>query len=62
MENSRKSPNGKGKTTFVFKEKLAFLSEKLRTWNMEILGHLNLEVEEAVKDLNILDFMAASGC
>ncbi|CAI8611460.1 unnamed protein product [Vicia faba] len=43
-----------GKAIYSFKEKLKVLREKLRRWNMEIFGYLNLEEDEAFKALMLL--------
>lgn len=40
---------------FVFKDKLNLLKSKLKPWNLEIFGKLNLKVDEAIKYLNLLD-------
>lgn len=43
----------------MFKEKLKLLKSKLKQWNLEVVGRVNLGVEEATNDLNLLDqFMA----
>lgn len=52
-ENAWNSADGRGKVVFVFKQ-------KLRKWNLEVYGHLNLGIKELVKELNLLDFVAAS--
>lgn len=36
------------------------LRDNLRRWNKEFFGHLNLEVDEVIKDHNDLDFETAS--
>ncbi|XP_058775012.1 uncharacterized protein LOC131649262 [Vicia villosa] len=60
VENAWKSLNGRGRVTYVLKEKLRGMRGKLRLWNMEIYGYLNLEDGEAVKDLNVLDYTKVS--
>lgn len=40
---------------FVFKYKLRLLKEKLRWWNKEEFGKIDLEVEKGVRDLNLAD-------
>ncbi|XP_058775987.1 uncharacterized protein LOC131650289 [Vicia villosa] len=44
-----------GRGDFVLKEKLGLLKEKLRVWNKEVFGRYDLEVEEGVRELNIVD-------
>lgn len=46
---------------FVVKEKMKKLKEKLKWWNKEVFGVLDLNIEKFVKDLNGLDDVAASG-
>lgn len=60
VENIWKIVNVEGKTAFMLKDKLKVLRENLRRWNKEIFGHLNLKVDEAIKDLNALYFEAPS--
>lgn len=38
---------------FVLKEKLRLLKDKLRRWNKEVFGKIDLETEEGVRDMNI---------
>lgn len=49
-----------GKSAFVLKENMKILKGKLRTWNCEVVGKIDLEVEEATKELNDLDHKVAS--
>lgn len=59
VEETGSSTNINGKKLFVFKEKLKLLKSKLKLWNLEVVGKVNLGVEEATNDLNLLDqFMA----
>ncbi|XP_058759393.1 uncharacterized protein LOC131632672 [Vicia villosa] len=44
-----------GHGDFVLKEKLRLLKIKLRWWNYNVFGKINLEVEEGVKEINALD-------
>lgn len=50
-----KSGQVQEKCAYVMKERLNFLKEKLRKWNVEVFGKVNLEVDVTVKDLNGLD-------
>lgn len=36
---------------------LKVFRNKLRSWNVEVFGFLNLQEEETFKDLNALDFV-----
>lgn len=45
-----------GRGDFILKEKLRLLKEKLRWWNKEVFGKVDLEVEEGVRDLNAADY------
>lgn len=40
---------------FGMKEILKLLRETLRRWNVEVFGVVNLEVEQAIIELNFLD-------
>ncbi|XP_058721686.1 uncharacterized protein LOC131593278 [Vicia villosa] len=44
-----------GRGDFVLKEKLRLLKERLRWWNKEEFGKIDLEVEEGVRDINLGD-------
>lgn len=46
-----------GNKAYVFKEKMKMLKEKLRVWNKEVFGVVDLNIEEDVKELNNLDQM-----
>lgn len=46
------------KALFGFKEKLKFLRNKLRSWNVEVFGFLDLQEEEALREFNSLDFVS----
>ncbi|XP_058775742.1 uncharacterized protein LOC131650016 [Vicia villosa] len=54
--NCLASPRG-NKSIYSFKEKLKYLRGKLRVWNVKVFGFLNLQEEEAFKNLNALDFV-----
>ncbi|GAU17608.1 hypothetical protein TSUD_341520 [Trifolium subterraneum] len=41
-----------GKKAYVVKEKLKMLKESLKTWNTEVFGILDLNIEKIVQDLN----------
>ncbi|XP_058754722.1 uncharacterized protein LOC131627879 [Vicia villosa] len=49
--------NGRG--DFVLKEKLRLLKNKLRWWNINVFGKINLELEEGVKEINALDNLSS---
>ncbi|XP_058784290.1 uncharacterized protein LOC131659066 [Vicia villosa] len=40
---------------FILKEKLRLLKDKLKMWNREVFGEIDLEIEEGVRDINIAD-------
>lgn len=46
---------------FILKKKLMILKGRLRTWNIEAFGKLDLEVENIVNQLNKLDYIVANG-
>lgn len=46
-----------GKKVYRLKEKLRRLKDKLKVWNREVFGLLNLNVEEAIAELNSLDVL-----
>ncbi|XP_058760200.1 uncharacterized protein LOC131633504 [Vicia villosa] len=54
-ENEWKKIKLEGKGDFVLKEKLRLFKDKLRRWNKEVFGRIDLEVEEGVRDLNLAD-------
>lgn len=45
-----------GNAIYSLKEKLKFLKGRLRVWNKEVFNFLDLGVNEAIKELNVLDF------
>ncbi|KAI5416727.1 hypothetical protein KIW84_041666 [Lathyrus oleraceus] len=45
---------------FFLKEKLRMLKLSLKKWNVEVFRWIDLKVEEAVKELNVLDFRASN--
>lgn len=49
-----------GSKVFTLKEKLKRLRDKLRWWNKEVFGWIDLRVQGAVKDLNNIDNHLAS--
>jgi hypothetical protein len=50
-----------GKKAFVIKEKLKRLKIALKTWNREVFGILDLNIDQTVKDLNDLEEQIANG-
>lgn len=44
-----------GNKAFILKEKFKELKERLRTWNMEVFGCLDLSINSLVSDINSLD-------
>ncbi|GAU42970.1 hypothetical protein TSUD_188430 [Trifolium subterraneum] len=55
------SMNIHGKKAFILKEKLKRLKEVLKTWNREVFGIMDLDIEKTVKDLNEVEEMIANG-
>lgn len=47
--------------TCVFNEKLKMLKEKIREWNKEVFGHMDLKIQNTVEEPNVLDELACSG-
>ncbi|CAL5191793.1 unnamed protein product [Lathyrus oleraceus] len=48
-----------GKASYILKEKLLAVKIKLKSWNKEVFGMLDLNVDKAVGELNSLDLMVA---
>ena len=55
------SPVVEGKKYFVLKEKMKKVKEKLKKWNKEVFGFRDLRIENIVKDLNVVETLAAEG-
>lgn len=55
VESSWRELVVRGVGSFVLKEKLKLLKTKLRKWNSEIFGDLNLRKKESIEKLNLLD-------
>ncbi|XP_058775028.1 uncharacterized protein LOC131649274 [Vicia villosa] len=53
VEDSWKDINVAGNKTFIIKENLKILRTKLRIWNKEKFGWIDLKIEEATKKLNL---------
>lgn len=60
MEKVLKYSEIHGPKMFIFKEKLKLLKNKLKVWNVEVFGKMNLEVVEAIKVLNIYEHSLAN--
>ncbi|XP_058776602.1 uncharacterized protein LOC131650919 [Vicia villosa] len=50
----------RGKLGFVLKEKLFLLKNKIRLWNKEVFGIVDLEVNNFISSLNALDSLVAN--
>ncbi|KAI5423367.1 hypothetical protein KIW84_046364 [Lathyrus oleraceus] len=48
-----------GKASYILKEKLLAVKSKLKSWNKEVFGMLDLNVEKVVGALNSLDLVVA---
>lgn len=44
-----------GWKTYAVKEKLKLLREKLRWWNKDVFGFLDLNIQNMVREINMLD-------
>ncbi|XP_058783451.1 uncharacterized protein LOC131658138 [Vicia villosa] len=60
VEKEWKSMKVGGRGDFILKEKLRLLKDKLRRWNKEVFGKIELDMEDGVRDLNIADERLAS--
>lgn len=49
-----------GRGDFVLKEKLRLLKERLCWWNINVLGRIDLEIEESILNLNEADGLLVS--
>jgi hypothetical protein len=61
VKSSWESMEIQGKKAFVIKEKLKRLKIALKTWNREVFGILDLNIDQTVKDLNDLEEQIANG-
>ncbi|XP_058776291.1 uncharacterized protein LOC131650607 [Vicia villosa] len=61
VEKEWKSLKVEGRGDFVIKEKLRLLKDKLRSWNKEVFGKIDLEMEEGVRDMKKADERLVSG-
>ncbi|XP_058784312.1 uncharacterized protein LOC131659088 [Vicia villosa] len=57
MEEEWKGIIVQGRGDFVLKEKFRLIKERLKWWDKNVFGKVDLEVEEGVRDLNALDDM-----
>ncbi|XP_058766452.1 uncharacterized protein LOC131640058 [Vicia villosa] len=55
VEKEWKSIDVEGRGDFVLKEKLRILKDKLKVWNKEVFGKIDLELEECVRNINLAD-------
>ncbi|XP_058758566.1 uncharacterized protein LOC131631812 [Vicia villosa] len=60
VEKEWKSMKVEGRGDFVLKEKLRLLKDKLRIWNKDVFGRINLEMEDGVSSMNLADDKLAS--
>lgn len=44
-----------GRGDLVLKEKMRLLKQRIRWWNTNVFGIVDMELEEGVKELNALD-------
>ncbi|XP_058758254.1 uncharacterized protein LOC131631478 [Vicia villosa] len=57
IEKEWKALDVRGRGDFVLKEKFRLIKDKMKWWNREVFGNIDLKVEEGVRDLNISDDM-----
>ncbi|XP_058723434.1 uncharacterized protein LOC131595162 [Vicia villosa] len=55
VEKEWKSYVVHGRGDYILKEKLRLLKDKIKIWNREVFGKIDLEIEEGVHDINIVD-------
>jgi exonuclease III len=55
VQNAWKSFEVHGKKAYVLKEKLKLLRDRLRNWNREVSGYLDLNIEKTVNDINNIE-------
>ncbi|PNY01857.1 cysteine-rich receptor-like protein kinase, partial [Trifolium pratense] len=55
VENSWKGFEVHGKKAYVLKEKFKLLKNCLKSWNKEVFGFLDLNIEKTVKELNDIE-------
>ncbi|XP_058781622.1 uncharacterized protein LOC131655832 [Vicia villosa] len=55
MEKEWKGLKVEGRGDFVLKEKLRLLKDKLKKWNIEVFGRIELDMEEGVRVMNLAD-------
>ncbi|XP_058757308.1 uncharacterized protein LOC131630545 [Vicia villosa] len=55
LEKEWKELEVHGRGDFVLKEKLRLLKSKLRWWNTNVFGKIDMELEEGVKEINVID-------
>ncbi|XP_058783382.1 uncharacterized protein LOC131658063 [Vicia villosa] len=60
VENEWKSLKVEGRGDYVLKEKLRLLKDKLRSWNKDVFGRIELEMEDRACKLNLADDKLAS--
>ncbi|XP_058763563.1 uncharacterized protein LOC131637014 [Vicia villosa] len=52
VEGEWKSLKVEGRADFILKEKLRLLKDKLKKWNKEVFGKIDLEIDKGVSDIN----------
>ncbi|XP_058776524.1 uncharacterized protein LOC131650829 [Vicia villosa] len=60
VEKEWKSLKVEGRGDFVLKEKLRLLKDKLRIWNKDVFGRIDLEMEDGASKMNLADDKLAS--
>lgn len=59
VETKWKEIEVQGRGDFVMKEKLRNLKDRLRWWNINVFGKFDIELEEGVREINVLDEMGS---
>lgn len=60
VEKEWESPKVSVSFCFIIKENLRFLKHKLKCWNNEVFGRVDLNIEKAVDDINLCDELISS--
>ncbi|XP_058726223.1 uncharacterized protein LOC131597549 [Vicia villosa] len=55
LEKEWKEMEVYGRGDYVLKEKFRLLKSKLKWWNVNIFGKIDMELEEGVKEINVID-------
>lgn len=59
MEKTWKSFDVSGNCAYVLKEKFKLLNQRLKWWNKEVFGWIDVKINNIVKELNELNSLVA---